>query len=175
MGKLKELLGQSFGNWEVLRKDTQIYGDGAHWVCQCICGKVRSVKSGSLLSGRSKGCGCIKLGNRLPLGEQSFNEVYSRYKTNAKKKGRDFELSKEIFKVLAESNCYYCGIKPSKINRNRYGTGGYVYNGIDRKDNSQGYTVENSVPCCEDCNRAKLAMTAEAYVSLCRRVVKHND
>jgi hypothetical protein len=27
--------------------------------------------------------------------------------------------------------------------------------GLDRKDNSGGYTPENTVPCCKDCNSLK--------------------
>jgi hypothetical protein len=33
--------------------------------------------------------------------------------------------------------------------------GDYTYNGVDRIDNSIGYTKENCVPCCTICNWAK--------------------
>lgn len=31
----------------------------------------------------------------------------------------------------------------------------YFYNGIDRLDNTKGYTPENSVACCKHCNSLK--------------------
>jgi hypothetical protein len=33
--------------------------------------------------------------------------------------------------------------------------GKFTYNGIDRIDNSQGYIIDNVVPCCTKCNIAK--------------------
>ena len=39
----------------------------------------------------------------------------------------------------------------------------YLYNGIDRKNNFLGYTLENIVPCCEKCNRAKHIMNLTEF------------
>ena len=32
-------------------------------------------------------------------------------------------------------------------------------NGVDRVDNTKGYSVDNSVPCCKFCNTAKHTMS----------------
>lgn len=48
-------------------------------------------------------------------------------------------------------------------------------NGIDRRDPNKGYTVENCVPCCEQCNYAKLDYTEDEYVNHCREVVVFQD
>ena len=39
-----------------------------------------------------------------------------------------------------------------KYKDGKYKTGSYF---LDRKDNAQGYSVENCVPCCTRCNRGK--------------------
>ena len=179
MGKVSDLIGQEFSRWLVLHKDTEVSGSGAKWICKCSCGTIRSVKSSSLRAGTSSSCGCKTKermrGKKLPVGESSFNEVYSRYSGNAKKRGRVFEFSKEEFRDITSKPCHYCGVLPSKVSRDRFNTGSYTYNGIDRFDNSIGYTIENGVPCCEACNRAKLMMTASDYIKLCKRVAKYNE
>ena len=110
---------------------------------------------------------------RLPDGEQSFNGLYRRYKSNASRKGRVFEFDKDSFRDITQQSCYYCGCDPYKISRDRYDTGSYTFNGIDRYNNDKGYTLDNSVPCCEPCNRAKLMMTAEEYINLCKEVARN--
>jgi hypothetical protein len=81
----------------------------------------------------------------------SLKMMYKVYKNNADSRGYVFELSFETFSDLVEKNCYYCGTKPKK------------YNGIDRKNNSVGYTKRNCIPCCFRCNRMKYTMSEEEF------------
>ncbi len=70
---------------------------------------------------------------------------YKSGKTGAKDRGYVWEITKEQWKSLVISNsCYYC-------NNSLPETGC----GLDRKDNSIGYTLLNVVPCCRSCNRTK--------------------
>jgi hypothetical protein len=39
-----------------------------------------------------------------------------------------------------------------------------VANGIDRVDNTKGYSVDNCVPCCRRCNVAKADMTPDQFL-----------
>ncbi len=48
----------------------------------------------------------------------------------------------------------------------------YIYNGIDRLDSSKGYTLENCVPCCEEINVMKMALTKDRFVQLCTMVAE---
>jgi hypothetical protein len=45
-----------------------------------------------------------------------------------------------------------------------------LYSGIDRKDNNKGYTLENSVSCCTQCNTAKLNFTTEQFMDWIEKV-----
>lgn len=59
MSKLIDLTGQKFGLLTVLEKDnTRITGNGSYWICQCECGKQKSVRSSSLRRGEIVSCGC---------------------------------------------------------------------------------------------------------------------
>lgn len=51
----KDLTGESFGKWTVLRLDES--SDEVRWICRCECGTVRSVSRRSLTSGRTLSCG----------------------------------------------------------------------------------------------------------------------
>ena len=61
MSKLIDLTGQKFGRLTVLHKDSEkITSSGSYWVCQCECGKIKSVKSSSLRRGEIQSCGCLR-------------------------------------------------------------------------------------------------------------------
>jgi hypothetical protein len=66
---------------------------------------------------------------------------FSTAKAQAKYRNLIFDLDIQRYKVLVESECFYCHSN-SDI-------------GIDRIDSSEGYTVNNTVACCLYCNRMK--------------------
>lgn len=68
-----------------------------------------------------------------------------------------FELTFEQFDTLIRSPCYYC---THHID--------IEANGIDRVNNSLGYTIANCVPCCWECNRIKSFYHPVFFVEKCR-------
>lgn len=93
--------------------------------------------------------------NKLGFGEASFNRVFSRYKQSAKERNISFEINKEDFLEFTQQKCYYCGKEPETLSKNKCNNGDFVYNGLDRVDSSLGYTKENVVTCCKQCNFSK--------------------
>jgi hypothetical protein len=69
--------------------------------------------------------------------------------------------------------CDYCGRHPETYTRPKNANGGFKYNGIDRVVNSVGYTLENCVPCCSNCNRAKSTLSRQEFIAWAHRVKKH--
>lgn len=55
----KDLAGEKFGRWEVLKYGHKNERNEVYWICKCQCGKVKEVRANSLRSGRSKSCGCL--------------------------------------------------------------------------------------------------------------------
>jgi hypothetical protein len=82
---------------------------------------------------------------------------YNHYIKGAIKRNLAFELTFEQFSDLILKECYYCN---HKINTE--------VNGIDRVNNSLGYTLENCVPCCEVCNRMKFIYDPEYFIEKCK-------
>ena len=71
--------------------------------------------------------------------------TYSQYKDRANKKNINFEISQDLFHSKREEPCYLCGKEQNEIHKN----------GIDRFDNTKGYTKDNIRSCCICCNYMK--------------------
>lgn len=48
----------------------------------------------------------------------------------------------------------------------------YWYNGVDRVDNTKGYTLENCVTCCAEANYAKRALSYADFIKLCEDITQ---
>ncbi len=150
-----------------------------YWRCLCDCGNEVVVSSLALRNGNTKSCGCLRREvsqQGLKEGEAAFNKLFSQYKRQAKNRRVVFELNKEDFARITKMNCYYCGKEPSQFlnpGTYHYMNGNYFYNGIDRRDNDEGYTLENSVPCCGFCNMTKKNFTEESFLLWVERVYNY--
>ena len=69
MGKLKDLTGQRFGKLTVIGPTEKRKGTSVVWRCKCDCGKETLVAAGSLVSGNTKSCGCLRFEARGKLRE----------------------------------------------------------------------------------------------------------
>ncbi len=173
-----DLSRQRFGRLVAI-KDVGKHRNGSRmWECLCDCGTSRVVAACNLRNPRSstQSCGCLRRDNgrskRLPGNEAGLNALYKQYKTQAGNAGRCFSLSMGEFRRLTLSNCYYCGAGPSQISRSRSDSGAdpYVYNGIDRVRNAEGYALDNCVTCCKTCNRMKGAMPQDEFLEATSRI-----
>ena len=48
--------------------------------------------------------------------------------------------------------------------------GPFIFNGIDRVENTIGYEMDNVVTSCFKCNRAKNVMPAQEFLELAERI-----
>lgn len=110
---------------------------------------------------------------KLPKYEASFNRVYTKYKHAAKKKDRQFLLTRHEFRDMCERPCTYCNAPPTPaddINHMKL-NGQWAYNGLDRIDSSKGYTMSNVQPCCGLCNRLKSDIDEEVFLNHIKKIV----
>lgn len=141
--------------------------------CLCNCGNIIVTNYSRLIKGVVKSCGCYakdqcKVGGKILKDKTSQEDrqikyLYSQYKSHAKYNNRDFEINIEDFKNIVFSNCHYCGSAPSNLTKSEKYGGPFYYNGIDRKDTSKHYTLDNSLSCCIRCNVAKNNMGYEEF------------
>jgi hypothetical protein len=175
-GPKKDLTGLKFGKLTVIKLDHRGKNNsGYYWLCLCDCGKEKVIAGSHLRNGNTKSCGCWKKifnkfrnrENKTPMMrcESSFNALLGSYKARAKKKNLSFTLTKEEFKNLTSSNCYYCGTPPLQWHNRQNFDGYYIYNGIDRVDNNLGYDINNCVPCCMNCNKSKGTQSQSDFIN----------
>lgn len=174
----RNLSNKTFGKLKV--KDFSHFDpkQGACWTCICECGSQRTISAQSLIRSNSKSCGCVNKVrisnlNRKAPGESAKNKLFLSYVKGAKRRNLQFCLSKDEFYNLTQQNCHYCGVVPSNstktINPNSYSH--ILYNGIDRLNNDLGYTLENCISCCKQCNFAKYEQTYSEFMSYIDRLV----
>jgi hypothetical protein len=93
---------------------------------------------------------------------------------DAARRGYVWGLSDDDFNSLTQAACVYCGALPrSKSVIGSWADAIWTYNGIDRVDNTQGYTKENSVSCCGRCNRWKSDATLEEFKAHVKLIYEH--
>ena len=172
--KVVDLTGKRFGKLTVLERKENGTNYRAQWLCKCSYGNERIINSKYLLNGSIKSCGCYdKERKSLPSGEASKRKIYRVYKRIAKIRGFDFYITYEDFLKIVSKNCFYCDCKPSNIQKNKWGNGDFIYNGIDRIDNTKGYIDGNVVPCCYQCNHSKTDMSISDFYEWINRVNKN--
>lgn len=138
------------------------------WDFKCECGNIKKLRPCKVFKEKypTKSCGCIRKGNN------AVKKLLRSYKKNAFRRNLDWNLSLDNFLLLTSNNCFYCGIKPSKISKSKYEE--YFYNGIDRKNNSLGYTLENSLSCCTLCNKAKRDLDYKVFTDWIKQIRNYN-
>ena len=180
MSKKQNLVGRRFNRLIVLEEGEKTsIGKNVTWRCLCDCGKETLVLSSSLLSGKTESCGCLKIerlreAQKLPVGEAAKNIYYKQVVRRAKENNLELDLSKEDILILSQYNCAYCGSGPSSTIglKNKKLNGTFTYNGLDRVDNTKGYTKGNVVPCCYKCNRMKGTLSKTEFLTHIQTILK---
>jgi hypothetical protein len=176
--RCEDIVGKTFGRLTVVDKSLKRSKCGHRlWTCRCSCGNYKDVSGISLIAGNTRSCGCLHAEamrkNTLPDFGSGKNKLYHQYKTKAEKKGRLFDLTEDEFFPMTQQNCHYCGSKPSLDVRIKPNSPAYRYNGIDRVDNTRGYSKDNCVTCCSVCNYAKRSMTHSQFLKWVSSVYHH--
>lgn len=113
----------------------------------------------------------------LKPGDTGLKAVFRHSRRNALKHRRVFELSIEDVKEITSRDCYYCGDPPSQVSKashekSKNGFSVYVYTGMDRVKNEEGYTKENVVTCCIKCNRMKHKLGQNEFFEHVRKIAR---
>lgn len=173
MSKIMDIKGKTFNRLTVIKRVSSDKKGQSMWLCKCKCGRNKVIQGYLLKKGNTKSCGCLRKdiipNNRLSLGISNMRRAIAYYKRSSKIRGLKYNLKEKQFEKLTQQDCYYCGIKPSNIIKRKWTNGEYIYNGLDRIDNTKGYIINNVVTCCKICNRRKGKATLQEYKDWIRR------
>ncbi len=147
--------------------------------CKCEdCGEIRVVGYDTLSNRKNSSYNkngetiCSDCANHRMSGKNSGRYKhgqarFSEYRSNARRRKIDFQLTPDEFKHIVEKPCHYCGGNSIERNPNSRG------NGIDRKDSYRGYIYENCLPCCASCNFFKNTMEYTEFIKYIRDLYKN--
>ena|ERR1700676_50660 len=157
MGRIpQDLTGQKFGSWTVVefaghKNKIKVI----KWLCRCDCGHTSEVDSHSLTSGGSSKCRCCaRKGRDMKRTLRPYEALYKRLCRTGKRRDQSTSLTFEEFLEFTKiDRCSYC-LKPIQWSVHVTDGKNGAYN-LDRLDNSQGYSKDNCIPCCKNCNRIR--------------------
>jgi hypothetical protein len=189
-----DLTGNRFGRLIVLEKrgykKYPAGGSSALWFVRCDCGVEKIVLGVNLRNGGSQSCGCLLKEHRerngkkwaLPPGVSSRNRILDYYKRGANTRSLPWSISDDLFDFLIKRPCHWCGSPPlnpelrshESFKHSNTPDAEFLYNGIDRKDNTYGYIVGNVVSCCRLCNWMKGSLDWRDFVLQARKIAAHD-
>jgi len=150
------LTGKRIGKLVVLGHHSNM-NRRAHWNCKCDCGNERVISGKFLRPNGAISCGCIKKRRKersIPHWWSYYNLAYKNVKRHLKFTDSVMTFE-EFLEFVAINKCHYCKCDiqwpTHRLKGDNY-TGKYQ---LDRKNNSIGYTKDNCVVCCTQCNFIK--------------------
>lgn len=109
-------------------------------------------------------------------GDAAAHGLFITYKNSAANRGISFSLDEfTVFRPMTRQVCAFCGAPPQSEFKTKHHEkcGSYVYNGIDRVDNTKGYVDGNVLTSCIVCNRSKNQKSVEDFIDWVRRIVTY--
>lgn len=91
------------------------------------------------------------------LYAQSIKGKFSQYKQKAKQRNIVWAITLYEFESFWQKPCHYCDDTIVTI-------------GLDRINSVKGYTLDNIVPCCEICNKAKRNLSLKDFLQWVKRL-----
>ncbi len=105
---------------------------------------------------------------------KSMQSKYKQHLRSAKSRSIHSYLTFSDFWSLKYSDCFYCNIPHDFLLRYcEYMNVGTPWMTLDRKNNSVGYTKENTVSCCFLCNKTKGSLfNAQEFYEIAQQYIK---
>lgn len=147
-----KLIGQKFGEWEVLKFSHIDKNEHFVWICKCSCGKIKKVVGNNLISGNSTNCGCWRKRNpylKHGMTKTRFHKIWQGIKD------RCLNSNNKAYKHYGERGIIVCNKWLGKNGFINFKNDmildysehclkfGEKNTSIDRIDNNKGYNFEN--------------------------------
>lgn len=193
----KLLTGQKFGRLTVLDFVGLTFRKQPIYKVVCDCGKViPEFRTWKMTRGESKSCGCLLRDiirsprlSRRRYSQSTKTWAFTLFgyalKRQLKRGHKCDTWTIDQWYSVCSQPCYYCGNidtrnvlnSPSKRLRTSFQVDDaeaakydLKINALDRVDSSLGYTFDNSVSCCGQCNVAKSDYSKEEFIAMAKRI-----
>jgi len=132
-------------------------GKNREYVFLCLdCGKEITRRSDFLKTNDAPGkCrACANKNNWWTVQLRPYEHILTCLRGTCKDRGIKVDLSYEdLLYFVSQKTCEYCNKELIWIERQTKRTSGAT--NLDRKESDRGYSRNNCVPCCWECNRIK--------------------
>ena len=154
----------------LLKNADYITPDHVRFACN-FCNRMKSDKDSEILFKKCesicahtfKSNGAIFYNN---VFENNYNcERYNYVKKRSEKTNYVFELTEADYINLICGNCCYCGRASSNVH----------VNGVIMQDTDKGYTVDNCLTCCKDCEQLRANMKHVKFLNHIKKIYEYND
>lgn len=143
----KDISGNQYGRWMVLNKN-YVEKYTRYWLCQCECGTEKYVNSGSLVSGRTRSCGCYHAelisswnGENSPSWNQNLTEEERNLRNNQSSK-----VKKWAYDIYKKDSfiCQLCNKRGGNLNAHHLN----AWNSHP----DERFGIDNGVTLCTKCH-----------------------
>jgi hypothetical protein len=161
--------GDVFTGWTAIRfVSSQIGGLNQRWLFRCQCGCERVLLAGSVKSGHSKSCGCLR---KLTREESRIGLMVKLIKSGAKKRNISFSISKSDIALLATAQQWRCRQTGVALDLTPGFGRSPLAPSIDRIDSSRGYEPDNIQLVCMIYNLCKNEYSDDDVLAFARSLV----
>jgi len=172
-----DLTGKKFGKLTVVGLRPGRKFNSFIWNCICDCGNIKDLPTGKLTNKKTRTCGCAARRRQSASPTwKGVGEISSvRWKLityRAWRVGRECTIThEEAWELFLKQN-RRCAFSDVELN---FGTHNKNHGdaSLDRNDSSKGYVEGNVQWVHRDVNFMKQAMTDEALIEWCKKIVRH--
>jgi len=174
--RIKPVIGEKFGDWEVISEKTEKYQRWYKFNVRCKCGFETFILASTLRRGRStccKSCGNDK--HYKGVGNLS-STFFSRILEGAKARNIEVAVTKEQILELLEKQEYKCAlsgiplIMSRTFSKDRTNQASSTTASLDRIDSSKGYVLGNVQWVHKDVNLMKNKFDNQYFINMCKNI-----
>lgn len=161
------LLGRKTDMLEVIGFDKNLV------ICKCNCGNVVNLQKRRITYDKQKSCGCLMTNKginhfRWKGGKYVSAAYLSKLKSDAKRRGLDFNISVHDVDSIFEAQNFKCSISNVDIS--------FIEEtaSIDRIDSSRGYEPDNIQILHKRVNEMKWDYEQQDFIKWCKLIARHS-
>lgn len=174
--RIEPVIGQKFGDWEVVSEQVEKYQRWYKFHVRCKCGHEKFVLANTLRKGKStccKDCGNEK--HYKGIGNLS-STFFSRVLEGARVRDIEVSVTMEYIFELLEKQEYKCAlsnlplIMSKSYSKDKTNLSSSTTASLDRIDSSEGYVLGNVQWVHKDINIMKNKFDNQYFIEICKLI-----
>ena len=174
--RIEPVIGQKFGDWEVISEQVEKYQRWYKFHVRCKCGNENFILANTLRRGNSTCCrDCGNSKHYKGIGNLS-STFFSRILEGARARNIEVSITMEYILELLEKQEYKCAlsgihlIMSKTFSKDRTNQASSTTASLDRIDSSKGYIPGNVQWVHKDVNLMKNKFDNQYFINMCKNI-----